>query len=720
MPELVSVMKLAGPPKPAVNPPIVRGRQPLPNADPLIIQRSLSSKSAREQGFLEGARYDSNYEAIANAFARQGKLALARDWAAMAVVQDASANGPATIFTAWLAEGHAESQQRRGWTELAGGNPIMADALFSIPVDAELRPADPSSREEKTSFDWTRVIGAFQGRMMARQALGDLEGAKADARAFVAYTQRALQRQSFTRFETRDLVARFARPALLVAVQTLVGPSGRLERQTSPQDFNTIFEALQLMKPSSTGATVTRLAARLSQRSTDLAVAARSREELRLRWDAARLDAIREASDKKAALVRSLGQELSEMDRRIAVAYPAYVNLTGTTAVTVDRTIDALGKDQVLIAYAFASRDAYLVALSAVGGRIVRLDKSLEEIRKVALAVRQSIEPQAGQFVRFRNEDASRLSELALRPVWDLVATPANRILVTVPDGPIDGLPLSILPAPGEPASFVIDKVATSRLPSISSLVLLRTFGAPPAGQQQPFIGIGDPILEGNPAQRRGLSVGDVSADRKVIDVRKLRALPRLPETADEITRLAKLFGSGSDAIVLGAAATEAKIRALPFASFRTIAFATHGLVAGELSSFNEPGLVLTPPAQPSGDDDGFLSASEISALDLRADLVLLSACNTASTDGKEGTDGLSGLAKAFFFAGARNLLVSHWSVESSAATHLTTAMIQSRQAGSAPTYAEALRSAIVSLKAKSTRQAAHPGFWGAFEVIGN
>ena len=720
MPELVDVTKLASPPKsPAAVQPVVQGRQPLPNADPLIIQRSLTSKAAGEQGFMEGVRYDIDYEIIANTFARQGKLALARDWAGRAVSQDASRNGPATIFSAWLAEGHAEGEQRRGWTELASGNPIMADALFSGPVNAEGRPADPNSREEKTSFDWTRTIGAFHGRMMARQALSDVVGAKEDARAFVAYTRRALQRQSFTRFETRDLVVRFARPALLVAVQILVGPSGRLDRQTSPQDFNTIFEALQLVKPSSTGATVTRLAARLSQRSTDLAVAARGREELRLRWDTARLDTIKEANDKNTALVRKLGQELSEMDRRIAAAYPAYVNLTGTTAVDVDRTIETLGKDQALIAYAFANRDAYVVALSAAGGRVVRLDKSLEDIRKTALAVRQSIEPQAGQFVRFRNEDAARLSDLVLKPVWDLVAAPGNRILVTVSDGPVDGLPLSILPVPGEPASFVIDKVATSRLPSISSLVLLRTLGAPPTGQQ-PFIGIGDPILDGNPSQRRGLSVGDVSADRKSIDVKKLRALPRLPETADEITRLAKLFGSGSDAIVLGAAATEAKVRTLPLASFRTIAFATHGLVAGELSAFNEPGLVLTPPSQPSGDDDGFLSASEISALDLRAELVLLSACNTGSTDGKEGTDGLSGLAKAFFFAGARNLLVSHWSVESSAATHLTTAMIQSRQSGVTATYAEALRSAILSLKAKSVRQAAHPGFWGAFEVIGN
>ncbi len=82
--------------------------------------------------------------------------------------------------------------------------------------------------------------------------------------------------------------------------------------------------------------------------------------------------------------------------------------------------------------------------------------------------------------------------------------------------------------------------------------------------------------------------------------------------------------------------------------------FATHGLVAGQIRGAAEPALVLTPPAVASAADDGLLTASEIARfLKLDADWVILSACNTAAGD-SPGAEGLSGLAKAFFYAGAR------------------------------------------------------------------
>jgi CHAT domain-containing protein len=93
--------------------------------------------------------------------------------------------------------------------------------------------------------------------------------------------------------------------------------------------------------------------------------------------------------------------------------------------------------------------------------------------------------------------------------------------------------------------------------------------------------------------------------------------------------------------------------------------------MAGELSGIAEPGLILSPPARATEADDGYLSASEVAQLKLDADWVLLSACNTAAPDGTPGAEGLSGLAKAFFYAGARSLLVSHWAVVSDATVRL-------------------------------------------------
>ena len=100
-------------------------------------------------------------------------------------------------------------------------------------------------------------------------------------------------------------------------------------------------------------------------------------------------------------------------------------------------------------------------------------------------------------------------------------------------------------------------------------------------------------------------------------------------------------------------------MKTLPLNNYRVIQFATHGLVAGDLSGLAEPALVLTPPRVPTEADDGLLTASEIAALRLNADWVVLSACNTAAGTG-QGAEALSGLARAFFYAGARALLVSH------------------------------------------------------------
>ena len=104
---------------------------------------------------------------------------------------------------------------------------------------------------------------------------------------------------------------------------------------------------------------------------------------------------------------------------------------------------------------------------------------------------------------------------------------------------------------------------------------------------------------------------------------------------------------------------------------YRVIHFATHGTIAGEIEGTSEPGLILTPPTEQTELDDGYLSASEVAALKLDADWVILSACNTAA-GGANGAEALSGLARAFFYAGARALLVSHWSVDSAATVKLS------------------------------------------------
>src|SRR5262249_27576276 len=125
--------------------------------------------------------------------------------------------------------------------------------------------------------------------------------------------------------------------------------------------------------------------------------------------------------------------------------------------------------------------------------------------------------------------------------------------------------------------------------------------------------------------------------------------------------------------------ANEQTVKTHDLARYRVIAFATHGLVPGDLTGLTEPALALSSPSLARVDGDGLLTLGEVLGLRLNADWVVLPACNTASGNGS-GSEALSGLARAFFYAGARSLLVSNWPVETTSARVLTTDLFRRQQ----------------------------------------
>ena len=127
----------------------------------------------------------------------------------------------------------------------------------------------------------------------------------------------------------------------------------------------------------------------------------------------------------------------------------------------------------------------------------------------------------------------------------------------------------------------------------------------------------------------------------------------------------------------------------------------------------------MTLPNEPSELDDGLLTASEVAQLELNADWVVLSACNTAAGE-KLGAEALSGLARAFFYAGARALLVSHWRIDSKVATRLTTSTFDIMKSNQTIGRSEALRRAMLAhLDDRSDIWNGYPGFSGSFSLIG-
>src|SRR4029450_5967369 len=204
---------------------------------------------------------------------------------------------------------------------------------------------------------------------------------------------------------------------------------------------------------------------------------------------------------------------------------------------------------------------------------------------------------------------------------------------------------------------------------------------------------------------------------------------PRLPETAEEIRSIATATNADpARDVFLGARANEEAVKTLDLTSYRIVAFATHGLVPGDLDGLTKPALALSAPDVADVDGDGLLTMDEILALRLNADWTVPSACTTASGQGA-GSEAISGLGRAFFYAGARALLVSHWPVETTSARVLTTNLFQRQQQSPGISRAHALQQTmnwlidqgtfVDAASGQTVFSYAHPIFWGRFRRLG-
>lgn len=331
-----------------------------------------------------------------------------------------------------------------------------------------------------------------------------------------------------------------------------------------------------------------------------------------------------------------------------------------------------------------------------------------------------------------------------------------DKHLFIVAPGPLAQLPFHVLvtEAPKQGDDFRSVKWfaranSITVLPNVSALKALRRVGKPSIARK-PMIGIGNPLLDGDRANAWEAKWAALARERQactslserqqvaaltrsprarpvvtrggLADLAHLRLQVALPDTADELCTVAATLKAAPGDVWLGANATETSIKRLSaegrLDDYRVVHFATHGTLAGEIEGATEPGLILTPPPNASDMDDGYLSASEVANLKLDADWVILSACNTAGAKDAEG-EALSGLASAFFYAGSRALLVSHWAVASDAAVKLITRTVGATSNASQMPRAEALRRAMLSMIDEGQAQEAHPAIWAPFVLVG-
>jgi hypothetical protein len=236
--------------------------------------------------------------------------------------------------------------------------------------------------------------------------------------------------------------------------------------------------------------------------------------------------------------------------------------------------------------------------------------------------------------------------------------------------------------------------VATKRLSRLRSATL-------------DYLGVGDPVLApGNP---------------EVVALRGgLNSLQELPETAEEIQRVAGLFDKSKARLLQRQSATEEDFRLQPLSEFDVIHFATHGLIREELPGLAEPSLVFTP--RPGGDilNDGLLTASQIATLPLRARLVVLSACNSARYEPSVIDSGIQGLSTSFAIAGVPSMIAALWPVESALTRNLIIDTFRTARGGNAA-VADAMAMAVRRhLDGPTPRPLLHPRFWAALVVLGD
>jgi CHAT domain-containing protein len=276
-------------------------------------------------------------------------------------------------------------------------------------------------------------------------------------------------------------------------------------------------------------------------------------------------------------------------------------------------------------------------------------------------------------------------------------------------------------------APWLIRDMAISHVSSPNAWASLKQLGQTPSGTK-PLMAWGDPTFALNDSsQSNKHAVRSVMTQRSArgdleknaVDQLRYATLPPLPETKDEVLALAKVLNANTTTdIFLGSAATrESVIKASDdnaLADRQIIVFATHGLLPGDLPKLEQPALAMSATADPNGSP--LLTLEDVMGLRLNADWVVLSACNTAGADGKV-EEALSGLARGFFYAGSRSLLVTHWSVESESAMRLTTKTFELYKAQSQLSRAQALRLSMLHLMQSPTY--AHPTYWAPYALVG-
>jgi CHAT domain-containing protein len=525
------------------------------------------------------------------------------------------------------------------------------------------------------------------------------------------------------------------------------------------------FQIADIARGSGVQRALTASAARASIKDPQLAGLARQEQDLQRRINTLSelLTGLRSASpDQQLPAVQGkvrsdievFKSQREALKKEIEKKFPDYAELVEPKPASVERTQKLLKADEVLVSWYFSENTGYVWAISKQGAQFSQLPIGRIQMAKQVAQLRKALDPGVSTIDEIPPFDvvlAYKLYQEILAPVE--AGFKGKKVMLVVPHAELGQLPISLLvtkatiqPAKGGAISFtgyrsvpwLTRDIAVAQIPSVTALTALRSL---PEGNpnRKNFVGFGDPYFSSaqeKSAQKstslqlatRGMPLKLRSAPKTAgVSSAELALLPRLPDTSIEIEEIAKVVGAQPGDIFLHKQASVKQVTSMDLSDRKVIMFSTHGLVPGELNGLTQPALAMSSPDVTGDQDDGLLTMDKVIALKLDADWVVLSACNTAAGEGA-GSEAVSGLGRAFFFAGAKALLVSNWPVDSVASRTMMTDLFKNQQKAQGTSKAELLRQAMLNqidqggMKegANMKYAYAHPLFWAPFVVVGD
>ncbi len=412
-------------------------------------------------------------------------------------------------------------------------------------------------------------------------------------------------------------------------------------------------------------------------------------------------------------------RKAADADAALQAASPNYGQLVQETVKPAD-VFAALHPNEAFVALTLSDSEGWAFVLRKGQIAVSRIAKGNDYIAKLVSRVRAGIELTT-DLPKFDIAGAQELYNLTLRGVAP--ALEGAQSVVVAPTGPLLSLPFEVLltgPATQDKlaeAPWLIRQYTLAHVPAPSNFVSLRKI-ASGSRATQPWFGFGEfrPVSRAQAEKSfPGATCGDSAA--------ALSGLPLLPYAKKELDAARQLLGANTSDELLAANFTAARVLGTPLKNYKILQFSTHALLPTDLRCTSEPAIVTSAPPNAPDAKGALLTASQVVSMDLDADLVILSACNSGGPGGTTAGESLSGLARSFFYAGARSLLVTHWSVNDQVAAFLVADSLARMRADPSLGMTGAMRDSQLAMLAGAGKdfppEIAHPFFWAPFAVIG-